>query len=215
METQLEAAVPACGAQVFAINVGSSEPLDVSMASPGLVVQSGIRKRPVSTVDNPVKVEVKKLGFAADEQADLTVHGGLDKAVYMYPVEHYDWWRQRRVEAGAIGAESPLLSGALGENLSTTGLLEDVLWIGDRIEIGEVALRVEAPRNPCFKLNAVMGYRHAARDMLLGGCAGVYLSVVTPGFISAGSPIRVVAGRREASIASMLDWRRSRARHEP
>ena len=89
------------------------------------------------------------------------------------------------------------------------------MWIGDHIEIDGVVLRVEAPRNPCFKLNAVMGYKRAVRHMLLSGYAGVYLSVVETGHLSAGSSIRIVPGRREETIAAMLDWRRSRARREP
>ncbi|SAL36048.1 MOSC family protein [Caballeronia choica] len=212
--TQLEAATGGASARVLAVSVGVSAPLDIGAASPGLVVESGIRKRPVSTIDDPSDVEVKRLGLTGDEQADLSVHGGLDKAVYLYPVEHYEWWRRRRLEAGVLDAETPLMFGALGENLTTTGLLENTLWIGDRIEIGEVVLRVEAPRSPCFKLNAVMGYKRAVRHMLLSGRAGIYLSVVTTGFISGGAPLRVIPGRREESIVEMLDWRRSRARRE-
>jgi MOSC domain-containing protein YiiM len=202
-------------ARVLAISAGVSAPLDIDAASLGLVVESAIRKRPVSTIDNPANVEVRRLGLVGDEQADLSVHGGLDKAVYMYPVEHYDWWQQRRREADAAGADLPLTFGALGENITTTGLLEESLWIGDHIEIDGVVLRVEAPRNPCFKLNAVMGYKRAVRHMLLSGYAGVYLSVVETGHLSAGSSIRIVPGRREETIAAMLDWRRSRARREP
>lgn len=201
--------------RVLAINVGVSASLDIGAASAGLAVESAIRKKPVSTVDHPVDVKVEKLGLIGDEHADLTVHGGLDKAVYMYPAEHYEWWQSRRREAEAKGADTPLSFGALGENLTTRGMLEQALWIGDRIEIGEAVFRVEAPRNPCFKLNAVMGYRRAVKHMLQSGFAGVYLSVVEKGCIRAGSSIRIVPGQRQESIASVLDWRRGRAHREP
>jgi MOSC domain-containing protein YiiM len=105
--------------------------------------------------------------------------------------------------------------GALGENLTTLGVFEKDLWIGDLLVIGDVKLRVEAPRNPCFKLNAAMGYKRAVRHMFLSGFAGIYLSVAEPGIIRAGASIELVPGRRLESIRSMLEWRRSRAVREP
>lgn len=203
------------GAMVLSINVGVCERLDIGSPSDGLRVESAIRKRPVSSVSEGAIVEVKALGLAGDEQADLSVHGGLDKAVYLYPIEHYAWWRQRRIEAGVVRADVPLEFGALGENLTTQGMLETDLWVGDVLVIDEVRLRVEAPRNPCFKLNAVMGYRRAAKHMLVSGFAGVYLSVLQTGFVRAGSRIELVPGRREVSIGSMLDLRRGMAHREP
>ncbi|SEJ82065.1 MOSC domain-containing protein [Paraburkholderia diazotrophica] len=203
------------GATVLSINVGAIEPLDVGLSSEGLQVESAIRKRSISSASEGAIAEVKKVGFVGDEQADLSVHGGLDKAVYLYPVEHYAWWRERRIEAGVAHADRPLGFGALGENLTTQGVLETDLWIGDVLVIDEVRLRVEAPRSPCFKLNAVMGYRRAVKHMYQSGFAGVYLSVVQTGSVRAGSPIGLVPGRREESISGMLDLRRSRARREP
>ena len=150
-----------------------------------------------------------------DEQADLSVHGGLDKAVYLYPFEHYAWWRQRRIEADLPDAEEPLAFGMLGENLTTQGLLESDLWVGDTLVIDQVRLRVEAPRSPCFKLNAAMGYRKAVKHMYLSGFAGVYLSVLQTGFIQAGARIVVVPGRREESVSGILELRRGKARREP
>jgi MOSC domain-containing protein YiiM len=90
-------------AALLSINVGEIQPLDVGLASEGLTVESAIRKRSVSSASDGASVEVKKLGVAGDEQADLSVHGGLDKAVYLYPVEHYEWWRQRRIESDVAG----------------------------------------------------------------------------------------------------------------
>ena len=202
-------------AQLLSVSIGVSEPLDLGSAYPGRTVESAIRKRPVSDVNGPAAIEVRKLGLAGDEQADLSVHGGLDKAAYLYPIEHYPWWRERRIEARVPGAEVPLACGAFGENLTTQGVLEQDLWIGDTLVIGDVEFNVEAPRNPCFKFNAVMGYNRAVRHMYLSGFSGVYLSVRKTGFIRAGSKIDIIPGRRDESIASLLDWRRSRARREP
>jgi MOSC domain-containing protein YiiM len=204
----------AVDARLLAVNVGLSVPLSIKAASPPLTVQSAIRKSPVSTIERPADVEVRRLGLAGDEQADLSVHGGLDKAVYMFASEHYAWWRDRRGEADAADSERPLAFGALGENLTTIGLMERDLWVGDRVFIGEVELQVESPRNPCFKLNAVMGYSRAAKHMLISGYAGVYLSVISTGVISAGSSINVLPGRREVSISTMLLRRRERAYRE-
>jgi MOSC domain-containing protein YiiM len=203
------------GARLLSINTGVCQTLEIGRASEGLTVESAIRKRPVSSASEGAVVEVQKLGLAGDEHADMSVHGGLDKAVYLYPVEHYGWWQQRRIEAEAPDADKPLAFGTLGENLTTQGLLETDLWIGDTLVIDQVRLRVEAPRNPCFKLNAVMGYRKAVKHMYLSGFAGVYLSVVQTGFIQAGAHIEVVPGRREESISNILDWRRGRAHREP
>jgi MOSC domain-containing protein YiiM len=202
-------------ARLLAVSVGSSAPLDVSNTSPGMVVNSGIRKTPVSILHNQTGIEVRRLGLVGDEQVDLSVHGGLEKAVYMYPVEHYEWWRERRLEAGVVGADDPLSFAAVGENLTTCGLLETQLWVGDRIVMGDVEFRVESPRNPCYKFNAVMGYVRAAKHMRMSGYSGVYLSVSKTGFISAGSLIQVIPGRRQESISAMLGLRRSRARREP
>ena len=189
--------------------------MDVGSTSQGMVVNSGIRKIPVSSLHKQACIEVRRLGLVGDEQVDLSVHGGLEKAVYMYPVEHYEWWRERRLEAGVAGADDPLPFAAVGENLTTCGLLETQLWVGDRILMGDVEFRVESPRNPCYKFNAVMGYARAAKHMMMSGYSGVYLSVSKTGFISAGSPIQVIPGRRQESISAVLDLRRSRARREP
>jgi MOSC domain-containing protein YiiM len=107
---------------------------------------------------------------------DRTVHGGPDRAVYAYPIEHYTWWNTRRREAGVEEAERPLAFGAMGENLTTQGLLETALWVGDRLRIGDVELVVKSPRRPCFKLNAVMGCARRARhdaQRLFGRVPGV------------------------------------------
>ena len=201
-------------ARVLAVSVGISAPLLIKAASPPVTVQSGIRKRPVSTVEKPAEVEVGRLGLAGDEQADLSVHGGLDKAVYMFASEHYPWWQDRQREADASSAKRALAFGALGENLTTVGLVETDLWVGDRLFIGEVEFQVESPRTPCFKFNAAMGYSRAVKHMFTSGYTGVYLSVIKTGVISAGASIDVLPGRREVSILAILQRLRGRAQRE-
>jgi MOSC domain-containing protein YiiM len=94
-------------------------------------------------VDGPVTI--RKLNLAGDQQADLTVHGGAEKAVYAYPAEHYEYWRKQLPDV-------PFSWGKFGENLTTEGLTEDTLCIGDRLKVGSAILMVTQPRMPCYKL---------------------------------------------------------------
>ncbi|CAG2132356.1 hypothetical protein LMG31506_01012 [Cupriavidus yeoncheonensis] len=201
------------GARVLAISIGKAIPLVVARAGTEAVVMSGIRKHPVSTLVHPLRVQVRPLGVAGDEQADRTVHGGLDKAVYAYPSEHYDWWNARRRAAAQPEAHRGLAFGAMGENLTIEGLDETELWVGDVLRIGTAVLRVASPRQPSCKFNAVLGYRHAVRDMVESGYSGVYLSVVQTGEIRAGDAIRVQHGPRELSIDTINRWHRDGRRH--
>lgn len=189
--------------RVLAVNVGTALPLVVAGAGTEAVVMSAIRKHPLSTLHHPIAVGVHRLGLAGDEQVDRSVHGGPDRAVYAYPIEHYTWWNTRRREAGVEEAERPLAFGAMGENLTTQGLLEISLWVGDRLRIGEVELVVQAPRRPCYKFNAVMGYAQAVRDMVGSGFSGVYLSVAHAGVIRAGDTMTLTAGPRHVSLESL------------
>jgi MOSC domain-containing protein YiiM len=183
-----------CGVKdgiVCSVNLGAARPL---MAS-GRRVLSGIGKRAVAG-----PVAVGRLGLAGDEQADLSVHGGLDKAVYAYPAEHAAFWQARRREHGVSLFDEALPPGFAGENLTLQGLLEPQVWVGDELHFPNCVLRVTAPREPCFKFNAVMGYPQAARDMVLAGCCGFYLAVDEPGTIAAGQAFTLVPGRRALSI---------------
>ncbi len=165
--------------------------------TPKEVVASAIRKRAVSTISEPTSIEVRPLGILGDEQADLSVHGGLDKAVYVYPAEHYPFWDTVSQQARQV---TPLAHGKMGENLTVTGLNEKNTYVGDYLTVGTVRLRVEAPRNPCFKFNATMGFKHAVKMMIQSNYCGFYCSVVQPGFITAGDKITVTAGDRVISI---------------
>jgi MOSC domain-containing protein YiiM len=160
-------------------------------------IVSGIAKRPISTLASPQPVAVGELGVAGDEVVDLSVHGGLDKAVYVYPAEHYAFWRTVRGQAGVNDEPQP---GLVGENLLIEGLLEGDLHIGDRLVIGEVLLRVESPRSPCHKFNLRMGFAWASKMMLQSGYTGAYCSVVRPGQLAAGLPITLQPGDRTLSV---------------
>lgn len=200
--------------RVLAVSVGPAAPLSVpAVAGRSQVVLSGIRKEPVSTLDDPRRIAVDVLGLAGDEQADLTVHGGRDKAVYAYPVEHYPVWQTIREQATQIDA--PLPHGFLGENLTIEGLFENRVWIGDVLVLEPAApsdappvrLRIDGPRYPCFKLNARMGFAHAAKMMAQSGFCGFYLEVLQAGTIAAGDTFRVVPGSREVTIEEMFRLR--------
>jgi MOSC domain-containing protein YiiM len=143
---------------------------------------------------------VGTLGLEVDEQADLSVHGGLEKAVYAYPPEHYAYWRQAREDAGLGGIDDALLPGALGENLTLQGLQEADVWVGDTLQFANCTLRVTQPREPCFKFNASMGFNQAAKQMALTGFCGFYLAVDQPGTVQTGEFGTLVPGPRRASI---------------
>ncbi|RZI45044.1 MOSC domain-containing protein [Herbaspirillum sp. HC18] len=163
-------------------------------------IVTGIHKQPVQG-----PVAVTKLGLAGDEQADLSVHGGLNKAVYAYPSEHYAFWAERRL--AALKRDEPLPPGSMGENLTLQGLLESDVWIGDRLRIGNVLLEVAEPRQPCYKFNAKMGFSHAAKAMLQSGFTGFYLRVLETGEIAAGDAVHLIAGRRETPVAHINERR--------
>ena len=161
----------------------------------GRAVMTAIHKTPVEGA-----VAVAPLGLQGDEQADPTYHGGLDKAVYAYPMEHYGFWREARAAAGAAGLDGALPYGAMGENLTVQGLLESDLWVGDVLQFPDCVLRVTEPRKPCFKFNAAMGFSQAVKAMAQSGFCGVYLAVDTPGTLRAGDACTVVPGPRRVSI---------------
>ena len=186
--------------KIISVNIGIVAPLFVKADGNSQTVRSAIRKQAVTG-----KVAVRRLGLAGDEQADLSVHGGLDKAVYAYPAEHYAFWQAEGERVFKQAVALPL--GALGENLSTEGLLEKDLWVGDRLQAGDLLLEVTEPRQPCFKFAARMGYAHAVKQMLQSGYSGFYLKVVTPADVEAGMGLQLIPGPREVSIASINERR--------
>ena len=162
-------------------------------------VPSAIRKNSISNLQNPSTVEITSLGVKGDEQADLSVHGGIEKAIYVYPSEHYDFWNQlltRETKKSTF-----LQHGAIGENFTIEGLLEADVFIGDKLLIGDLQFSVVKLREPCFKFNAAMGYKGASKAMLQSGFSGWYLRVIKTGVLRAGAQITVIPGAREISIA--------------
>jgi MOSC domain-containing protein YiiM len=193
--------------RVLSVNVATVGELFVQQSGKTHRLVSGIHKRPVQGA-----VAVAKLGLAGDEQADLSVHGGLGKAVYAYPSEHYTFWAAQRL--AALKREEPLPPGSMGENLTLQGVLEKDIWIGDRLHIGSVLLEVSEPRQPCFKFNVKMGFPHAAKMMIQSGFSGFYLCVVQPGELCAGNDIALIPGMREVSIAQVNEQRRKGRQRE-
>ena len=190
--------------QILSVSVSLAREIDVE----GRGVLSGIAKRSV-----PGSVGVRALGLEGDEQADPSVHGGLSKAVYAYPIEHYPFWQTVRAQARVAAWNAPLPHGFLGENLTLAGLLESQAWVGDVLRFADCDLAISEPRFPCFKLDAVMGFNQATRLMVESGWCGFYLAVRTPGTLQAGERFTLVPGPREVGIAELFRSRTSRARH--
>lgn len=190
--------------QILSVNTSLAREIDIE----GRGVMSGIGKRGVDG-----SVDVRMLGLAGDEQADPSVHGGLSKAVYAYPIEHYPFWQTVRAQAGVAAWEAPLPHGFLGENLTLSGLLESQAWIGDVLRFADCELVVSAPRFPCFKLDAVMGFNQASRLMVANGWCGFYLAVRKTGTLRAGERFTLVPGPREVGIVELFRSRTNRARH--
>ena len=149
-------------------------------------------------------VPVLPLGLMGDEQADLSIHGGLEKAVYAYPSEHYAFWQAARREAGLGDIDDSLPPGSLGENLTLAGLLETGVWAGDVLKFPGCELRVTLPREPCYKFNAAMGFARASKLMAQTGFCGFYLAVKTPGTLRTGDAFEVVPGRRGVGIPALF-----------
>ncbi|WP_229728524.1 MOSC domain-containing protein [Oxalicibacterium flavum] len=189
--------------QVVSINVATIGNLFVNDDEGMRRIPSAYDKRGVAGA-----VQVRQLGIVGDEQADRNVHGGIDKAVYAYPLEHYAFWQERR--QAATRRDDALPYGALAENLTMTGLTEDAVWIGDRLRIGSVLLEVTEPRQPCFKFNIRMGFAQASKLMWQSGATGFYLKVIEEGSMEAGDAIVLLPGVRNETVAEFSERRRTR-----
>jgi MOSC domain-containing protein YiiM len=163
--------------KLLSVNVGL--PREVEWR--GKAVRTSIFKAPVAG-----RVRVARLNVAGDQQSDLSVHGGPDKAVYVYPSEHYAYWR-----AELPGAD--LSWGAFGENFTTEGVLDDAVHIGDRLRAGSAEFVVTQPRMPCFKLGIRFGRPDMVKRFQRGGRNGFYLAVVREGEVAAGDALEWVA----------------------
>ena len=168
--------------QVISVNVG--QPRNVEWR--GQIVQTSIFKEPVEG-----RLRVGRLNIEGDQQSDLTVHGGAGKAVYVYPAEHYPFWRQELPDAD-------LPWGAFGENLTTAGLSEEDVHIGDQFGIGSAEFEVTQPRMPCFKLTIRFGRADMIKRFLRSRRSGFYLAVTKEGAIAAGDAISVIRRHPDA-----------------
>ncbi|MDE2049299.1 MAG: MOSC domain-containing protein, partial [Betaproteobacteria bacterium] len=172
-------------------------------------VMSAIDKQPVTGA-----VQAQRLGLQGDEQADLSVHGGVSKAVYAYAHAHYATWQTIRAQALRLPEVAALPAGVFGENLTLDGVLEQDVWVGDRLRFAHCTLVVTEPRLPCFKFNLRMGFAHAAKMMVQSGWCGFYLAVLDEGPLTPGETFRVEPGAREVSIAELFELRTRRQRQQ-
>jgi MOSC domain-containing protein YiiM len=175
--------------RIVSINVGL--PREVQWH--GKTVLTSIFKAPAA---GPVRV--KRLNVEGDQQSDLEVHGGTDKAVYVYPAEHYAFWR-----AELPGMDLPW--GAFGENFTTEGLIEDSVHIGDQLRVGSAEFVVTQPRMPCFKLGIRFGRPDMVKRFLRSGRTGFYLAVAREGEVTAGDAVMSITEYEPAiSVAQIV-----------
>ena len=161
-------------------------------------VQSGRTRVLTSIFKSPVDGRVAVVGdnLAGDQQSDLSVHGGPDKAIYAYPSEHYGFWRDQLPDV-------ELTWGAFGENLTTEGLSEATVHVGDHLRIGSVELVVTQPRSPCFKLGIRFDRADMVKRFLASRRSGFYFGVVQEGELGAGNAIEVLS--RDADAVSIRE----------
>jgi MOSC domain-containing protein YiiM len=176
------------GTRVVSVNVGL--PREVHWK--GRTVSTGIYKEPVAG-----RVTVRRLNLDGDRQADLSVHGGPDKAIYVYPAEYYPLWR-------AELPEMELPWSMFGENLTVEGLNENNVHIGDRFRVGSALVMVTQPRMPCYKLGIKFGRDDILKRFLKSGRSGFYLSVLEEGDVAAGDPIVLVEREPHAILVSEI-----------
>ena len=173
--------------KIISVNTG----LPREIFHEGRMIRTGIFKAPIAG-----RVRVNALNIEGDQQADLTVHGGASKAVYAYPAEHYEFWRKEFPDV-----DFPW--GSFGENLTTAGLLENALSIGDRLCVGAAELVVTEPRLPCYKLNAKFQREDMVKRFLRSRRTGFYFSVAREGDIATGDIIQVLS--RDENHVSVAD----------
>ena len=187
--------------QICSISVGKVQPITQGSHDGSPVTYSAIRKLPISTQDHAIKINIGQLGVAGDEQSNLQVHGGIEKAIYAYAFEHYAFWKDCLVRQNHFDPQHELDHGYFGENLTVSGLLEKDVFIGDNWHVGQTILQVTQFREPCFKLNIKMNFKAAAKTMVQSGFSGWYLRVLKTGTMQAGDAITVVSGSRQISIS--------------
>jgi MOSC domain-containing protein YiiM len=173
--------------KIMSLNIGSIRTIEWR----GRAVETAIYKEPV-----PGPLRAGRLGLAGDRQASPQYHGGPDKAVYSYAAEHYAWW------TGELGRELPW--GAFGENLTTEGLDEGAICVGDRVRAGGAVLEAVSPREPCSKLAARFQDAGMVRRFAKAGRFGIYWRVVEEGDIRSGDPLEAVFRAPERRVVASL-----------
>ena len=176
--------------KVLSVHVGSLQ----EMLRNGKKIQTGIFKQPT---EGPI--EVKQLGLEGDQQANKKLHGGIYKAICVYPSEHYDLWKE---ELG----KPDLSFGDFGENLTTSGLMERDIHLGDRLRIGSVEIVVTQPREPCITLNARLDTKDLSARICKSGRSGFYFSVMKVGIIKNGDSIEYI--NRDENRVTVSDFNR-------
>ena len=176
--------------KVLSINVGSLQ----EMLRNGKKIQTGIYKKSTES-----SIKVKRLGLEGDQQANTKLHGGIDKAICVYPSEYYDLWKK---ELGTPG----LSFGDFGENLTTEGLLEDNVYLGDRLRIGSIEVVVTQPREPCITLNVRLGRKDLSSLIRKSGRSGFYFSVEKEGTLKNGDLIQCIS--KDENGVSVLEFNR-------
>jgi MOSC domain-containing protein YiiM len=183
--------------RLVSVNVGL--PREVTWK--GRTVTTGIFKAPVDGA-----VALRRHNLDGDRQADLSVHGGPTKAVYLYPTQHYDYWRD---ELG----DDELAWGSFGENFTVDGLDEETVSIGDEFRVGSARLVVTEPRMPCYKLGIRFDRADMVKRFLSSQRTGFYFGVVEEGVVQAGDHLeRVVdhpAGLRVADVTRLYTTERA------
>ncbi|HKO39659.1 MAG TPA: MOSC domain-containing protein [Nitrososphaeraceae archaeon] len=173
--------------KVLSVNVG----LPKNVLFNGQIITTAIFKDPVKG-----PIILRKLNLDGDKQADLTVHGGIDKAVYSYPEEHYYYWRKQF-------PNMDLGWGMFGENFTTEGLLEDAVNVGDQFQIGSAKLVATQPRMPCYKLGVRFGRMDVIRKFMTSGRPGIYFKVLTEGEIKIDDKIKLI--KRDKNNVTVKD----------
>ena len=173
--------------KILSVNVG----LPKRVLFNGQIITTAIFKDPVKG-----PIILRKLNLDGDKQADLTVHGGMDKAVYSYPAEHYDYWHEQF-------PNMDLVWGMFGENLTTEGLLEDAVNVGDQFQIGSAKLIATQPRMPCYKLGVRFGRMDVIRRFMASGRPGIYFKVLKEGEVETGDKIKII--RRDKNNVTVKD----------
>jgi len=174
--------------KVLSVHVGSLQ----EMLRNGKKIRTGIFKRKTEG-----SIKVTRLGLEGDDQANKKLHGGIYKAICVYPSEHYDFWKE---ELGNPG----LSFGDFGENLTTAGLMEGDIHLGDRLRIGSTEIVATQPREPCITLNARLDTKDLSARIRKSGRSGFYFSVVKEGIIKNGDSIECI--NRDENRVTVSDF---------